>query len=458
MTIQNSVQLYLAMPTFLYSSEKLLLCCGYSQVKFEQVQLVAGKKIVGACQAIPYYDKISGKTQKRGFAITGYLKQNEQYDEIAFHLRFVASSGNVEYKVGKAKVKINLQKIEAQLPNSIAIVLPTYQPNINLFKQQVNSILQQGYAKQHPIEIIIQDDGSDKKRAHQIKQYIQQFSNIHFFQNSKNIGFYNNIELLLNKIGEGYSYVAFSDQDDVWHLNKLEKQVEQLKKHQADLVYSDLEIVDENLKQLQATFWVKRSNHINDYHALCVNNVATGSTMLFKTELLSKLLPFPQQTGKVYHDHWICAYLKNKQYKVHYINTPLVKYIQHQHNVTGYKPFKKVNLAQRALSFMSLYFIFVKLIIKKDLSNLNEFITQHQQVYFTNVQRLKLFYVHLGDLQLTKYNHTQTNIILVFRLLFLSFKTIFQKIYLNRFEVSMYSAIVVMVGLQIRYFFRKKNG
>jgi len=463
-TTKNPVQLYFEMPKYFYSKQKLLLCCGYSQFEFEQVQLWANNQLVAESKAIPHYLANDGKTLNRAFAITGYLKQIDEHKKILFSLHFKTTSGNIEYEISTADIKIPIKKVDAQKPSSIAIALPTYQPNLALFKQQINSILAQNYVTQQTkppkqsIEIIIQDDDSDEETIQQIKQFIQQIENIHFFQNEKNVGFYNNIESLLYRIGKGFSYIAFSDQDDIWDSQKLEKQVDQLLKNKADLVYSDLEIVNEKLQQLQPSFWVNRSNHIYDYHALCINNVATGSTMLFKNELLSTLLPFPQQTGKVYHDHWIAAFLKNKHYRVHYINESLVQYIQHGDNVTGFKPFKKLNLAQRALSLFSLIFIFGKIIFKKDLTDLSEFITLHQKVYFTNVQRLKIFYVHLEDLNLLNYNSIKTNIILLFRLFFLSFKTIFKPLYLNRFEVSMYSAIIVMFALQLRHFFNKKNG
>jgi len=456
--MNNPVHLYTELPQELYSQQKLVLCCGYSNIPFNSVELWAAKQKVSAGKAIAYYDKVTGKTQKKAFALLGSLNQIDKHREIPFHLCFITSTDNtIKYKAGTAVVKIPQKKIKAQQPNSLAVILPTYQPNISLFKQQVYSILKQTYASQHPIEIIIQDDCSDEEEVLQIRQFVEQFDNIRFLQNRKNLGFYNNIESLLYRIGEDFKYIAFSDQDDVWQPQKLAKQIEQLTKNKADLVYSDLEVTDIALKQLQATFWLNRSNHINDYHALYVANVATGSTMLFKTEFLPKLLPFPQRTGKIYHDHWICTFLKNKQFKVIYIDEPLVKYIQHQHNATGYKPFKKLNLRQRALSFASLWLVFFKIIFTKDLTNLNEFINLHQQMYFTNLQRLKLFYVHLGDLKLNRYNHQRTDMMLLFRLLFLSFKTIFKKLYLNRFEVTMYSAIMVMFGLQLRYFFRKKN-
>jgi len=58
MQANNSpVQLYFEMPQYLYSQQKLLLCCGYSQFEFEQIQLWANEQLVGESKAIPRYLK-----------------------------------------------------------------------------------------------------------------------------------------------------------------------------------------------------------------------------------------------------------------------------------------------------------------------------------------------------------------------------------------------------------------
>ena len=75
-----------------------------------------------------------------------------------------------------------------------------------------------------------------------MSQLILQNSN---FQ-EKNLGYIKNFEFLLKKVEN--DYYMLSDQDDVWLPQKVEKTMETLEKENADLVFGDLEVVDENFK------------------------------------------------------------------------------------------------------------------------------------------------------------------------------------------------------------------
>lgn len=85
----------------------------------------------------------------------------------------------------------------------------------------------------------------------------------------------------------------FCDQDDVWLPNKIEKSVEAIKKLESDnpavsaLVYCDMKVVDENLKEIASSF-IK-------YNALSVDEItidravmkgyAAGCTMIINNTL-----------------------------------------------------------------------------------------------------------------------------------------------------------------------------
>lgn len=465
-TATNPVHLYFDMPGFLYSNEKTLLCSGFLNdgFAFKTVSLYAQGQLIGTSKALPHYTaKNNGQTAANGFLIAGQLLNIKAYTAINFSLIFSGVAKTVEYKIGCAVVRLDKSLIQKKTdnPNTVLVCMPVFNPSMHLFKQQLNSILQQSYIEKqgNSIEIIIQDDASEPEIFEAVHHYVSDIPNVYLFRNENNLGFYNNIELMLHKVGYSFKYIAFSDQDDIWDRYKIEKQIETLERTKADLVYSDLKIVDNTLKMIQATFWVNRSNHLKNYHALCVNNVATGCTMLFKYKLLQHILPFPQKAGKVYHDHWVCAFTQNTRlHKVVYIDEPLVQYIQHSSNVTGFRGFIRLPVKERILSLLSLIIISLKICLKKDICDLNDFIVQNQKVYCTNLQRLKLFYLKLGYVELNKFNTKGTDVKLLFQLLFLSFKTIFQKIYLNRFEVALYTSIVVMFALKVRYFFKRDNG
>ena len=101
-------------------------------------------------------------------------------------------------------------------------------------------------------------------------------------------------------------YFALCDQDDVWLPDKLEKSVSLLESSGADLVYTDLEVVDENLGKLAPSMW-HLSNIIpvtgRALVPLILKNSVTGCTVVGRTSMLKKALPFP--AGIPMHDWWL---------------------------------------------------------------------------------------------------------------------------------------------------------
>jgi len=274
-------------------------------------------------------------------------------------------------------------------------------------------------------------------------------------KNEKNLGFYNNFESLLYQVGPSFKYICFCDQDDIWDQQKLEKQITLLENKKSDLIYSDLRIVDENRNVVSDTFWFKRSNHLSDFHALSLNNVATGSTILFRSNILKHVLPFPQYIPKIYHDHWACAITK-KRGEVSYLDEALVDYVQHDFNVTGFSEFKRLSVFQRGLSFFALINICRKIAFNKNISDLFSFIKENQKVYFTNFQKLKLMYFHLDYITFKKINAKRTDLKILCQLLRLSIISPIKNYFFNRTEVALYTSIFVHYALKTRYLFRKK--
>ena len=63
-----------------------------------------------------------------------------------------------------------------------------------------------------------------------------------YFQ-EKNLGYTKNFEFVLTKSDS--EFIAFSDHDDIWYENKVEKSLEELIKKDADLIYVNAEQIDE---------------------------------------------------------------------------------------------------------------------------------------------------------------------------------------------------------------------
>lgn len=102
----------------------------------------------------------------------------------------------------------------------VSVVMCTYNGE-SFLKEQIDSILNQTY----PIhELIIQDDCSTDSTVLIIEEYVKKYSFIHFHQNVEQQGVNKNFYSAMSKVtGE---YIAISDQDDIWEVCKIEKQME----------------------------------------------------------------------------------------------------------------------------------------------------------------------------------------------------------------------------------------
>ena len=131
-----------------------------------------------------------------------------------------------------------------------------------------------------------------------------------------------------------------SDQDDVWLPLKVEKSIETLKKQKADLVFGDLEVVDQNLNTIFPSFGdfmlLNRKIHkyIDSYKVNYLYNCVTGCTVLSKKEFIEKILPIPTESKYLIHDHWI-GIIVALNGKLAYMPEKYIKYRQHGNNQVG---------------------------------------------------------------------------------------------------------------------------
>ena len=134
------------------------------------------------------------------------------------------------------------------MEEKIDILMATYNGEKYL-KEQIESILNQTYKN---IRLIISDDASKDSTPQILEEYRKKDSRIEIYLNKENRGVVKNIEFLLEKVEDEFYMLA--DQDDVWLPLKVEKSIETLKKQNADLVFGDLEVVDEKLETLYPSF------------------------------------------------------------------------------------------------------------------------------------------------------------------------------------------------------------
>ena len=130
------------------------------------------------------------------------------------------------------------------------------------------------------------------------------------------------------------------DQDDVWKKEKVEKSVEKLQSENLDLVFGDLEVVDENLNIICNSYnnymhLTKRiEKYVSNYKLQYLYNCMTGCTILSKKEFLPQILPLPTNSKYMIHDYWI-GLIIGLNGKVGYLKEPYILYRQHGNNQVG---------------------------------------------------------------------------------------------------------------------------
>lgn len=101
----------------------------------------------------------------------------------------------------------------------VSVVMCTYNGE-QFLKEQLDSIINQTY----PIyEIVVQDDCSTDNTPLIIEEYSKRIPSIIFYRNETQKGVNKNFYSAISKAaGE---YIAISDQDDIWDIHKIEKQM-----------------------------------------------------------------------------------------------------------------------------------------------------------------------------------------------------------------------------------------
>lgn len=217
----------------------------------------------------------------------------------------------------------------------IDILMATYNGEKYL-KYQIDSILSQTYKN---FNLIISDDASADSTQEILKEYEKKDKRVKIYIQEKNLGIVNNFEFLLGKVEN--NFFMFADQDDIWDVDKVEISRDKLDAEQADLVYTDLKVVDENLNEISNSYWKikgfdKKIYKYNNFQSLYLNNYITGCTILCKSKWIKDILPIPKTSKYVIHDYWL-ALILSMNGKITYIKQPLLKYRQHKNNSVGSK-------------------------------------------------------------------------------------------------------------------------
>lgn len=165
----------------------------------------------------------------------------------------------------------------------VAVLMSTYNGEKYLI-EQINSILNQSYENIH---LFIRDDGSTDDTRSILNQFMDN-PKITVIQGTKNLGYRNSFFTLVQEAisnEKNFDYYAFSDQDDVWHTEKISSAIRMLEQHKNNsyrIYYTGLTFVDEQLNFLKIK---DESKTKTSFGAEIVRHSISGATTVFSYDL-----------------------------------------------------------------------------------------------------------------------------------------------------------------------------
>ena len=215
----------------------------------------------------------------------------------------------------------------------VAVILGYFNGQ-DYISEQLESILNQTHSTVH---IYVCDDNSEPRFAvDSLRFNNDQLSQISVGIRPRNIGFTNNFLYALANVYDDFEYYAFSDQDDIWREDKLEKAITALKKFSSNkpaLYCARTEITDTKCEQTlgYSPILYKPPSFAN----ALVQNISSGNTMVFNKAAKDLILKTIQNTTVVSYDWWCYQIITGAGGNIIYDNYTCLKYRQHSKNLVG---------------------------------------------------------------------------------------------------------------------------
>lgn len=176
---------------------------------------------------------------------------------------------------------------------TVSVVMCTYNGG-KYIREQLDSIVAQTY---QPCEIIVQDDGSTDDTMDIVAEYAQRYPFIRITQNERGKGINNNFFSAIEKAkGE---FVAISDQDDIWKLDKIEVMLDAIG-DKLMCVGRSVPFYDEGDKRVNVHYDQRKPN-CNIVRMMYAS--MPGHCTLFRKSLLQHL-PSHLETRPIYTHTW----------------------------------------------------------------------------------------------------------------------------------------------------------
>ncbi|MEM1234242.1 MAG: glycosyltransferase [Pseudomonadota bacterium] len=212
----------------------------------------------------------------------------------------------------------------------ITILLGIYGRGADLYlDEQLESFASQ---RHDAWSLLVSDDSTDGAFADRVSTFAASVSQRVDYRAGPKIGFAANYMDLLKKAPPGW--LAFADQDDVWHANKLTRAVAALGDIEEPALYCG-----------RVTFWDGANRRKAEpphtrppsFHNALIENIARGNTIVLNTAAAALMRDAAGRVGEVFAHDWL-AYLlvSGADGRVIYDGgAPILDYRQHAENAIG---------------------------------------------------------------------------------------------------------------------------
>lgn len=194
----------------------------------------------------------------------------------------------------------------------VSIITPAYNAG-KWINDCIKSVLQQTYKNW---EMIIVDDNSQDNTLDIIKEF-EYDSRIKYIKNEMNLGVANSRNKAINN-AQG-RYIAFLDSDDIWHPEKLEKQLEFMNENHYEFSFTKYEMFYEGESKSNKVINIP---NIITYHDYLKNTIIGCLTVIIDR---NKIPYFSVQSGEL-EDVKTWMYLLKNGYNAYGLNDTLAYY------------------------------------------------------------------------------------------------------------------------------------
>ena len=234
-----------------------------------------------------------------------------------------------------------------------SIIIPYFKKKL-FIKDTINSILNQTYKN---FEAIIIYDDEDKSDLYFIKKLLKKDKRFKFIINKTNLGAGESRNKgIKNAKGK---YICFIDADDIWHKNKLELQINFMRKKNISFSHSTYKIIDKNNK----VRGIRIAENYDNFLELSKSCNIGLSSVIFEKKILKSKLKFPKIKTKEDFVLWL-RILKNGT-KIYAFKKTLVKWRRSKNSLSS-SSFQKIKDGFKVYNYYlnynflkSFYYLFI---------------------------------------------------------------------------------------------------